>query len=75
MLPKNSSDKYKQRHTAFSGVFNLKLRPYGKFALVFATFLDEFQLLRAKYAQLDKMEKVLSSILTCVMIRYADKLI
>ena len=29
---KKSSDKYKKSDQAFSGVFDFKVRPYGKFA-------------------------------------------
>ena len=36
-IKKNSSDKYKKSDQAFSGVF--KVRPYGKFALVFSLLL------------------------------------
>ena len=31
---KISSDQYKESDQAFSGVFDFKVRPYGKFALV-----------------------------------------
>ena len=31
-IKKNTSDEYKKTDRAFSGIFDFKVRPYGKFA-------------------------------------------